>query len=597
MCSQAIKGGHWVLLDELNLADQSVLEGLNAVLDHRQEVFIPELGETVRCPPSFRLFAAQNPLQEGGGRKGLPKSLLNRFSRVLVDLLQSSDLLHIAHARHARIPEITLRPMVKFVCALHSSVNLARRFGQEGAPWEFNLRDLLRWCDLVEGAVPAKSTISRVDISGADISGVGGVGSGAVCGLDGEDVRAYADAAAHFARMLFEHRMRSASDRAHVRTLYADAWNSATPAHPAPAKVNVTLSAPTLVVGRVSLPRHGPPATAIPASGSAAAVSDLSRASRAGHAKLQSDLLSASVPALEWLATCCRRAWMAILVTPDVAAAAATIRLLAAATATPLVEIPLTPASDTSELLGGFEQLDPVRALLASAQTLLIVARSLSRALLSAPAPALADRLAAASALAHAAPVVERLTTADPPPASAAIVFALRNLVQHLEAACALLRRGGVCPEGLEARVGACSDGVTAAALAAVAAETSTVGGRFQWVDGLLLAAIEHGHWVLMLQPNLCSAAVLDRLNSLLEPQGTLYVNECGSTDAGPRIITPHPDFRLFLAMDPALGELSRAMRNRGIEIHVGAPGFAAARAAATEPCGPLSCAEVRSPP
>ena len=35
---RALKGGAWVLLDELNLASQSVLEGLNAVLDHREEV-------------------------------------------------------------------------------------------------------------------------------------------------------------------------------------------------------------------------------------------------------------------------------------------------------------------------------------------------------------------------------------------------------------------------------------------------------------------------------------------------------------------------------------------------------------------------------
>ncbi len=34
----ALKSGAWVLLDELNLASQSVLEGLNAVLDHREEV-------------------------------------------------------------------------------------------------------------------------------------------------------------------------------------------------------------------------------------------------------------------------------------------------------------------------------------------------------------------------------------------------------------------------------------------------------------------------------------------------------------------------------------------------------------------------------
>ena len=65
----ALKNGDWVLLDELNLAPQPVLEGLNAALDHRAEVFVPELGETFRCPPTFRVFAAQNPVQEGGGRK------------------------------------------------------------------------------------------------------------------------------------------------------------------------------------------------------------------------------------------------------------------------------------------------------------------------------------------------------------------------------------------------------------------------------------------------------------------------------------------------------------------------------------------------
>ena len=34
---RALRSGAWVLLDELNLAGQSVLEGLNAVLDHRAE--------------------------------------------------------------------------------------------------------------------------------------------------------------------------------------------------------------------------------------------------------------------------------------------------------------------------------------------------------------------------------------------------------------------------------------------------------------------------------------------------------------------------------------------------------------------------------
>ncbi|CAN0582223.1 unnamed protein product, partial [Ectocarpus sp. 12 AP-2014] len=75
---------------------QSVLEGLNACLDHRAEVYIPELGRSFRCPSTFKVFAAQNPLGQGGGRKGLPRSFLSRFTKVYVDPLTPDDLLYIA---------------------------------------------------------------------------------------------------------------------------------------------------------------------------------------------------------------------------------------------------------------------------------------------------------------------------------------------------------------------------------------------------------------------------------------------------------------------------------------------------------------------
>ncbi|RKP11431.1 P-loop containing nucleoside triphosphate hydrolase protein, partial [Piptocephalis cylindrospora] len=78
----AMRAGDWVLLDEVNLASQSVLEGLNACLDHRTAIYIPELGRTFRAGKGFRVFAAQNPVGEGGGRKGLPRSFLNRFTQV-----------------------------------------------------------------------------------------------------------------------------------------------------------------------------------------------------------------------------------------------------------------------------------------------------------------------------------------------------------------------------------------------------------------------------------------------------------------------------------------------------------------------------------
>ena len=78
----ALKEGHWVILDELNLASQPVLEGLNSAFDHRGELFIPELNKTFDIGSrGTRFFACQNPLAQGGGRKGLPKSFLNRFTQ------------------------------------------------------------------------------------------------------------------------------------------------------------------------------------------------------------------------------------------------------------------------------------------------------------------------------------------------------------------------------------------------------------------------------------------------------------------------------------------------------------------------------------
>ena len=40
----AMQRGAWVLLDEMNLASQTVLEGLNSCLDHRGSVYVAEIG-------------------------------------------------------------------------------------------------------------------------------------------------------------------------------------------------------------------------------------------------------------------------------------------------------------------------------------------------------------------------------------------------------------------------------------------------------------------------------------------------------------------------------------------------------------------------
>ena len=55
---------------------------------------------------------------------------------------------------HPRVPADSLHQMVAFLEAMHLGANVQRTFGGAGGPWEFNLRDLLRWCFLAESAVP-----------------------------------------------------------------------------------------------------------------------------------------------------------------------------------------------------------------------------------------------------------------------------------------------------------------------------------------------------------------------------------------------------------------------------------------------------------
>jgi len=104
-----------LLCVQLNLACQSVLEGLNACFDHRSEVFIPELAMTFKVQHKLtRFFACQNPVSEGGGRKNLPRSFLNRFTQVYMDALTTPDLLFITQSSYPQIPTELLECMVEF---------------------------------------------------------------------------------------------------------------------------------------------------------------------------------------------------------------------------------------------------------------------------------------------------------------------------------------------------------------------------------------------------------------------------------------------------------------------------------------------------
>jgi midasin len=468
---QAMKLGHWVLLDELNLASQSVLEGLNACLDHRATVYVPELDRTFGCSPGFRVFAAQNPHGQGGGRKGLPKSFVNRFTPVYVDALTPDDLLWICTRQYPSIPQDVIQSMIEFNSQVHTDA-MGMEFARMGRPWEFNLRDVFRWLDLM---------------------------------VHDESV----DPVAYIAT-IYALRMRSIADRRHIWSLSqtffakvdAKRMSGLAPIDVTDWPLDLTISDGTIELGRAKLERKEFPTRQIESVGNVPM-----------HQHLE---------ILESVMTSIELGWMTILIGHSGSGKSGLVRNLAHLAGRVLVEFPMHGGIDTSDLLGGFEQFDIDRH---------------TDSLISMMDDSLLPLFKQDSEL-------DAEWQACKHNFDLLIAFAAR----HAPSFVSILNQHSILLDQIKTNPDAHR-------------------GTFEWVDGPLVKALENGHWLLLDNVNFCSPSVLDRLNPLLEPNGSLSINERGVMEDQVRKVVPHANFRLFMSMNPEFGEISRAMRNRGIEL------------------------------
>ena len=564
---QALKRGDWVLLDELNLASQSVLEGLNAVLDHRAEIFIPELGQAFHPPPSFRIFACQNPMGQGGGRHGLPSSFLNRFTKVQLEVLQEDDLLSIGRLMWRTIPDVSLQWMIRFNERLYEEVVRKGSFGKKGGPWEFNLRDIGRWCELMEK---------------------GGGGS-----------------PGRWVDLVYLQRMRTQEDRDEVIRLYLNVFPDPADALHLQRCPPLSVTPSHLRIGDATLARITnapvPPTSALPT------------------------LHSHSAP-LAHLIACVNLAYPVLLVGASCTAKSNLVHSLAAMSGHQLMVVQVNESMDSSDLLGCFEQMDLSRERKALMRAVSECVDHVSAVLLAGAAAAqsaehggvvVVDESARRSDAARkrsreADPAHERKkrkatagTSATPSTSngqhitlsaaaelSLAEVGSLHSLLRQCvldphsfdassststftpEAQTALSRLLEQLTSVVTARSLSLPPRLSPSSLSShlshlltLSSSPSSVIGTFQWIDGTLLTALEHGHWLLLENLNYTSPSTLDRLNGLMERGGVLMVNECGLQDGRVRIVTPHPNFRLFGTINEEYGQVSRAMRNRCVEI------------------------------
>ncbi|KAJ9639642.1 AAA ATPase midasin [Knufia peltigerae] len=464
----AMQNGGWVLLDEMNLASQSVLEGLNSCLDHRREAYIAELDKSFTCHPEFALFAAQNPHHQGGGRKGLPASFVNRFTVVYADSFCKEDLMRICERKFPNLPLDQLEGVVDATAQIDQLVSRSPAFNI-GGPWELNLRDVSRWLMLCQGqpTLPASAQYRTIVAE----------------------------------RFRTEHqRSLSFKIREQVwQTRFLESfYNAITP-------TSFQIGTSFITRDDVQQRATGP----------------------------NSSIAISQLPAANSVISAIKQNWPVILCGPSGSGKTTLLRSLAATCGTDYVEFSMNADVDTMDLVGGFEQYD-VRRVIVDLQHKIkdIVRGVVAHSLQTMDSQGLHKVVLDAWQLVDADEIsLDELSRVLPP-----ISRAFPELEASVQAIAQLSR-------------------------------TSDIGrSRFVWNDGILVDAIEKGSWLVLDNANLCNPSVLDRLNSLLEPNGVLAVSEHHNA-GNARVVKPHPNFRIFMTVDPRYGELSRAMRNRSLEV------------------------------
>jgi midasin len=150
---QAMHAGDLILLDEISLADDSVLERLNSVLEPSRTLVLAEKGgrdlDDIRvvAHPTFQILATMNP---GGdfGKKELSPALRNRFTEIWVPLVDDPvDLLQIIGSRWQHLSLESFGPKI---------LDFGKWFGEEVGVvggLGIGLRDILAWVDFLNASV------------------------------------------------------------------------------------------------------------------------------------------------------------------------------------------------------------------------------------------------------------------------------------------------------------------------------------------------------------------------------------------------------------------------------------------------------------
>ena len=512
----ALKLGHWILLDELNLATQSVLEGLNAALDHRGEIYIPELNRTFYISNegsknNSKVFACQNPPRDGGERKNLPKSFLNRFTKVYLNDYTSTDIVEIC--KHRFFYEENdqnhnmLQQIVAYVEELLSDLNgkSNEHWGSIGGPWQFNLRDILRWCIAVDSnkeKVVAKDENHK----------------------ESQDIMQFKSiyTKLRLAKLIFSERFRTSRDR----TIAIEKLRK----HVLPNENELNLE--------VLFSEESCQSLSITHDDIRIGLAHDARSNKHSQISWQRgmEIKPHERPILESLLFCIKYRWMPILVEENQTGRAGNlINNLSKLYGQPIRVISLNPSSDTSELLGGFEQTGKMEKVakffneaLNQLNTHLEICfqegKSAALIFLIIKVQMFLQNQMAYAENEHKE--LQSASQAENTSINSSYKFAIQNNLQYFIDS--LRSNNHDCKEVeyfLEETKSYFTDSLNE--------KDESNNAQFSWVESVLVNAMQNGEWLLIEDANRCNPSVLDRLNGLLEENGILEIGEKGCAENG----------------------------------------------------------------
>lgn len=153
---KAMKQGHILYIDEINMAKPETLPILNGVLDYRRQITNPYTGEVIKAAPGFNVIAAIN---EGYvGTLPMNEALKNRFIVIEVDYIDGDILKTVIKEQSRLQDDKVIEQIIKFNEDLRTMTKQGQ-ISEEAA----NIRALIDLSDLAT-VIPIERAIKRTII-------------------------------------------------------------------------------------------------------------------------------------------------------------------------------------------------------------------------------------------------------------------------------------------------------------------------------------------------------------------------------------------------------------------------------------------------